>query len=292
MLAGRRRVTADPYRRSESCILPEVWTTTDHSLVHKHARAEALVTAAASIGYNRWATRVEVPRGYSAIDPSQEAIPAVVAVEIVRQAGLVVSHLGYGIPTDWAFTIQEVEGTWNAGQEPVFPGHAPLELEVIVDVVEVTERKGRVSGMVMTLDLGGIGVGRAVHKALAPKDYAIMRRNAPEKGSVPPRRDPEFLRDLSFGPDGLQALLGWDEPGNPFVFDHPVDHIPGMLFAQAAFDAHERLAGKAGRGLWMECSRFAELDEDVQITATAGPTGTVVRYSQGGTEFAEARVHA
>ena len=213
------------------------------------------------------------------------------AVEVVRQVGLVVSHLGYGIPLDFAFTIQEIEAVWFDAA-PQFPTFGPLEMLVTVVVSSVSERKGVTSGMTMNVTLAEFGVGLAVHRALAPKDYAIMRRHAPAKGSLPPRSDDALLRDVARDGAGVNALLGWNEPGNPFVFDHPVDHIPGMALVDGALAAHSLLhGGRVARGVRMHCTSFAELDRDVRLDVVRSDGDTAVSFSQSGTAFGEVTIY-
>ncbi len=84
----------------------------------------------------------------------------------------------------------------------------------------------------------------------------------------------------------VRAVLGWRHP-DPFFFDHPLDHVPGMLFAQAALDAHVMLRGRPAWAIAVECTRFAELDDPVEITAEDDGARCVTVFEQYGRQVAK-----
>lgn len=275
--------------------VPRTNTALDRRLVHKRAHAEVLITSVLPAGPDIWRCGVQIPGGHSGVGGVPRRVPVVLAVEVVRQAGLAVSHLGYDVPLDWAFTIQRIAAAWTPGNPPVFAQYDTFETIVTVAVVGVTTRKGLTSGMELVFELGADGrhgSGHAEHRCLSRIDYRSLRRAAPAPGSVAPRTDGERLRAGTITEDGLSALLGWNEPGTPFIFDHPVDHIPGMLLVDAGIAAHRRLTGSDPSGLALDCDRFGELASDVAVQSTRIPDGIRTVFRQEGHLIAEVTTRA
>ena len=78
------------------------------------------------------------------------------------------------------------------------------------------------------------------------------------------------------------------EPAHPFYFDHPVDHLPGILqvagLLELAIDATDGIPLQPGRriGLALDFPSFAELDEPVELRCTADDTRWRLTAVQGG----------
>ena len=76
-------------------------------------------------------------------------------------------------------------------------------------------------------------------------------------------------------PEHRFAALVRVEPSHPFFFDHPLDHVPGMLLIEAARQfgvaVSHRYYGVPGdfafvlEGVEVSFERYAELDQDVII---------------------------
>ena len=95
----------------------------------------------------------------------------------------------------------------------------------------------------------------------------------------------------------LRGLTGWEpvqargatlvpDLDDPFFFDHPLDHVPGMLLVTGLLDLV--LGGVVGSGgrvrtaLWFP--RFCELDEPVELRACPAAGGTWSVLATGGGE--------
>ncbi|MDH6623228.1 hypothetical protein M2271_001015 [Streptomyces sp. LBL] len=97
-------------------------------------------------------------------------------------------------------------------------------------------------------------------------------------------------RDLQRSP-GHGAELDVDE-GDPFFFDHPLDHVPAMLLLDGAVRAARAFDGPLAdrpevTRLWMQFDRFCEKDRPVQLRlgAAADPDHPVaIRVVQDGTD--------
>nr|WP_240977747.1 AfsA-related hotdog domain-containing protein [Planctomonas sp. JC2975] len=87
--------------------------------------------------------------------------------------------------------------------------------------------------------------------------------------------------------DTLQARLSVDE-SDPFFFDHPVDHLPGMLLLHAAALLHEDVHGAPPRSLTVGFPAFGELRAETTIEATLAPSGLEVAFVQGARTIATA----
>jgi hypothetical protein len=74
------------------------------------------------------------------------------------------------------------------------------------------------------------------------------------------------------------------DTAHPVFFDHPLDHVPGMLLLEAARQAALLQTGgeRAPNAYDAVFHRYAELDEPLWIEAGEGPPGEIqVRGIQG-----------
>jgi hypothetical protein len=90
------------------------------------------------------------------------------------------------------------------------------------------------------------------------------------------------------GIDGRStADLGID-PAHPFFFDHPLDHVPGMLLCVGLLDLIRDVAyvsgGPAAKRirLSIKFTRVCELDHKVELSADSGSDGWTIRAAQDG----------
>jgi hypothetical protein len=268
----------------------ELTATVPREYVHRAALAEVFPTDWERRGENRFAVRAQWPRSHPLFASRAEARydPTVVA-ETVRQAGLLVCHAELGVPLDYRFLMHELGFKAEPGRLGV--GCAPAMLEIDVSCVEVTRRAGRLSALryeTMLLREGELlGTGSASASVIAPAVYRRMRghgvtaldRPVPLPDPAPPARvgrtSPE---DVVLSPVGEpnRWLLRVDTL-HPVLFDHPVDHAPGMTLVEAARQAALAAFDRPGtRITGMACSfpRYAELDAPCVIETCLLPRGT------------------
>lgn len=265
-------------------------------MVHRRAAAEVFLTGAHQLSRHEWIFDVQVSRGHVLVPPRATEVPLTLCIEALRQMGLYMAHSGYDIPLDWAFTLQKTTFAWVPGARVAFPEFAPLELTTHLLVTGETLRKGLVSGLAACLEfyVGDemVAVGTGELRCISPVHYRALRRGAPAPYDVTRRYDPAPVRDLRETPGGYEGVVGYNH-GNPFFFDHPVDHVPGMLLLHSMTHLFDlTLPHLTARSVEITCDSFPEFDPpvDIRATRTAEDTTLHVVFSQNGRDIAEGHV--
>lgn len=210
------------------------------TLAHKACESQVLLAALDGDDVH-----VRIPRAHRVVETGRRDVPLVLLIEALRQAGFAFIHARLGIAADVSFLLDETSFTLPSGRIP-FPEYGPAELVFRMRVSAVTRRGGRFDAVVRDSSGAVRGRGRATTRWLTRAQYAAVRRGAPvaveermERGHVPWHLD------------------------DPFFFDHPVDHLPGMLLVAATTERTD----DAG-GTW-RFPRFAELDAPVSVLPAA-----------------------
>lgn len=261
--------------------------------VHKSAKSEALVESLRPGGGKKsWIVSASVPRGHRENGNRPNLIPTILGVELVRQAGMAVCSVGYSLPKATAFTIERLEFVWE-DERPEYPRFDAMHFDISVTTSEHVYRKGELFSLALHYEFLHAGTVVATStvaaKCLAAKDYALFRRSAPAAGEAPVRHDDTAWTIADMWPDGIaEGVLGWDE-SDPFVFDHAVDHVPGMQFVRAAITLHQKAGfGVEPQSVELTFHRFAELTEPVHISARFRGRRCDVTFLQGQREVVSA----
>ena len=255
--------------------------TIDRTVVHKSVQSEVFVTSVEPLGANLWSCGISIPRGHWKNRPVPATLPLIIGAELVRQTGMAVCALGYDVPADSAFTIQELEFSW-IDAPPAFPRFAPITSLATVRTSDRTERKGALSAMTLEYEFGDFATARATTRILSGKDYGVIRRHAPAPGAAEPRHDRDILRPFF---DPLHGLVGWDER-DPFFFDHAVDHVPGMLLTEVVLRAFKRLRDEQPTSMKVTFERFAELEVGTEYRISEVGSAVFVEFLQDGVRVA------
>ncbi|MBN9374869.1 MAG: hypothetical protein J0I40_05660 [Cellulomonas sp.] len=244
----------------------------DRRLVHRRANAEVLLTDVRQLGPTLWVAGAQVPRGHRRLSVPDGRLSEVLGVEVVRQLGIAIAHLGYQVPRDWAFTLQSAWYTWATESSATMPHSGPLELVATVSIDDVSWRRGVFDGMRLDLTLDGaagqVAAAGGSMRVLAPRYFQALRRNAPDPLTLSLSRDLERVLD-SRAEGQPVTRLGYDV-ADPFFFDHEVDHLPGLLLVEAvSFLWRRHHPGQQMRALALDYLRFAEYEPAVGIERTA-----------------------
>lgn len=179
---------------------------------------------------------------------------AILIPETLRQATIAAAHLAFGVPMREQFLMGAMRfSVVDAGF--MAAGCAGAELVGRVRFDDVTYRHGVLRRARVSLVVGLLHVVAVAEAGLQCVDEVTYRRMrsrrptltvTPGAAAGPPvspalvgRRSPAevLLCELSF-PDG--PADGWllrADPSNGELFDHPVDHVPGMLQIEACRQA-------------------------------------------------------
>lgn len=230
--------------------------TVPRQYVHRAAVSEVLLT-----GWTRGATSTHTvfaqwPRAHSLYFPiaGRWQDPLLIA-ESFRQAGLLIAHTEFGVPLGHRFIMRDLSYATRADALRVSP--RPTDLEISVACHDTVWRGARLSGMRcdFTLLTGGTltATGQAGFNCVSPAVYQRMRSatadqaaaaTAPAPAPAPERpalvgRTSAANVVLAHGTGGRRQLR--IDRTHPVLFDHPTDHVPGMVLLEAVRQATQSL---------------------------------------------------
>ncbi|MEV7415217.1 ScbA/BarX family gamma-butyrolactone biosynthesis protein [Streptomyces sp. NPDC089919] len=270
-----RRAAARPLTRT---------STVAKELVHRAAVAEVLLTDWQRVDDTHFTVAAQWPRSHSFFTPIDgEYHDPLMAAETIRQVGSLLAHAEFGVPFDHHFLLWDLALTVRPDQLRIRQTPASLHLEITC--TEVKRRGGVLTGLryearvlregheVATGGLSYTCAGPAVYRRVRPDralsgEVRALPLTAPAAPQSVGRTSPV---DVVLSPDGRPGR--WRlrvDTRHPVLFDHPVDHVPGMVLLEAARQA---AAAALGRSTFLPLSfdnrftRYAELDVPCVIEA-------------------------
>ncbi|MGV9990833.1 ScbA/BarX family gamma-butyrolactone biosynthesis protein [Streptomyces sp. NPDC003374] len=299
--------------------------TLPRDLVHRAAIAEVLLTDAKRLSEDETLLAAQLPRRHAFHDdtlaPRTHHDPLLL-LEACRQGIFVVAHRHLGVPAGHRFLLRAVEFE-VPDPAALRAGPAPTEAVITARIEHRFRGRGGVTGLRLrfTAVIGG-------HEAMSARiDYSWMtaadwtrlrtrQRHALGLFGTPvalggPRADPARVgrRDpanVVISPphttgDGRSTARLVAETSHPTLYDHWVDHVPGMLELEAFRQLALSAAVSAGTlrtptampvGLSARFSRFAEMDLPLRcVTAPVRPGDEIeCALHQLGAVVAEARL--
>ncbi|MER7699606.1 MULTISPECIES: ScbA/BarX family gamma-butyrolactone biosynthesis protein [unclassified Streptomyces] len=291
---------------------PELFEqTVPRTLVHRAAISEVLLTGVRPCEDDKLRIGAQWSRGHSYYGAvAGRWHDPMLFAEAIRQAGLLLAHEVLAIPLGFSFLTETM--SFDITEEGVQLGRGPAHVVLDVSLRDVVRRGNTVSAyaydVVAHRDGRRVGSGSATAKCVNPAVYRRLRGDytgATPSRSLPAAMSPELVgRTCEFdvvlaaeSRDGSRALRA--DPDHPVLFDHPVDHLPGMVLMeaarQAALDALRR-----PEGLLVACDaefhKYVEFDSPCLISTSereaAGPgrEALSVAFHQGGSPVAGCRV--
>ncbi|MGV9566841.1 ScbA/BarX family gamma-butyrolactone biosynthesis protein [Streptomyces sp. NPDC003480] len=200
-----------------------------------------------------------------------------------RQAGLLIAHSAYGVPRTEETLLHNLDLTVDPDRP--LPAHGPVALDVVAHCAETGHRRGRPAGLRVESEIRHAGVPLArVVSDFSWMSRAVYRRLRGDKADAawgtapPPAVDPASVgrattRDVVLAPAAPGRWRLRNETRNLLLFDHRVDHVPGLVLVEAAQQAARALAGPKFRPVSAAnfFENYVELDEPCLIEATARP---------------------
>lgn len=281
---------------AESPAVPEGMTATvPRQLVHRASVAETFLTGATSTATDRFTVFAEWPRAHQLhVSPDRSAYEPLLVAETVRQAGALLAHTAYEVPLGHQFVLTELRITTRP--EHLLMGAAPAQPVLHITVTDVTRRGGRPAGFrydaeirlgevrVATAHLAATWTSAAVYRRLRGGRTAATVSALPVPSGLPPAAvDRALPADVVLAPAGHPD--GWQlrvDTGHAVFFDHPLDHVPGMLLLEAARQAARvriRTAHRTPASFHALFHQYGELDLPLWIEAESrsGANGTDVQ---------------
>ncbi|MEU2792014.1 ScbA/BarX family gamma-butyrolactone biosynthesis protein [Streptomyces sp. NPDC007100] len=266
--------------------MPPLTTTVPRQYVHRTAVSEVFLTDWRRAGSDAWVVSAQWPRAHSFYSPVDGLHDPVLLVETMRQASILLSHVAHGVPLDHPIIWQDLR--YSLTPEVLRVTGAPAEVELHITDCDLAYRGKRLSSarqqyrvlcdgaQLATAELDFSCHSPAVYRRLRGEYSDLQRANERKLALSEPVEPPLVARDRTgdvvLSPTGRANR--WQlrvNTSHPVLFDHPVDHAPGMLMVEAARQAAHAAAGPGfSLPADMECSfrRYAELDAPSWIEAT------------------------
>ncbi|NEB77132.1 hypothetical protein G3I40_18180 [Streptomyces sp. SID14478] len=256
-------------------------TTVPKEFVHRAGVAEVMLTDWARKGDLHFSVAAQWPRGHAFFTPVAGCHDPLISAETIRQIGSLLAHAEFGVPLDFQFVM------WDLALE-ITPAHmtmggAPASLEMDVICKDVKRRNNALAGMryevVIRRDGQVAATGGAGFTCMPPKVYRRVRggRLAESVHALPLTAPtaPQAVGRLSPQDVVLSATSQEDrwqlrvDTRHPILFEHPVDHVPGMTLLEAARQAAVSIVGPHSLPVAFasEFMRYIELDEPCFIEA-------------------------
>ncbi|WFE96734.1 ScbA/BarX family gamma-butyrolactone biosynthesis protein [Micromonospora sp. WMMD987] len=254
--------------------------------VHKR-RAEAVLLRGRSrpLGPDQYLVPASWPADHPLYHPDRYGqIDPLLVAETVRQTGILIAHERLGVPHDHMFVLGSLRVKVRHDARTT-GGRLPVE------VVAECRHDGRDPGRTRTVMTARFQVaGQALAQARVawhtmdaaryqdvrwPAGSAVTGRDDPAPWAVPAGRLPASRvgrrrpRDVVLAGTESGPWLLHPDPAHPVLFDHPSDHVPGMVLLegvrQAFAASQDDDPGRAATIVEARFRRFAELDAPVLI---------------------------
>ncbi len=297
--------------------------TVDRLLVHRDALGEVFLTDLRPIDAESYAAAAQLPRSHAyygdhLLRPSY--YDPLLLLEACRQANLAGAHRFHGVPEDHKFILTHLR-LHLVNPRRLVVGSSPFALAMRVRVINRKVRDGRVTGLDYAIELyadgGVLGTAEMGLRFKSPTDYLTLRLNNRDGVALPSSAThPETVPGTPVAPylvgrgaaenvvltnaitSGTTSRAGLRIPvGHPSMFDHPQDHLPGMVIGEGArqlalFTALEVRGMSTAKVFPTDVSvdfhRFGELEDETVLVARTGeqvhfePDDAGVYYTQGG----------
>lgn len=264
-------------------------------LVHRSALAEVLLTDWHSRGEDTYRCAAQWPRGHSLYRLVNGRHDPLLIAETIRQTGILLAHSAKEVPLEWKFIMDRIVfSTYSTGLRA---GLTPAD--IVIEAALSPLRRATRTATHLRLDTRLLhedrpfGTGSVWMRCVAPAVYQRLRgeytRAPAEVATVPPPVDQELVgmatrADVVLGATSDRKVWPLRVPTeHPVLFDHPLDHVPGMLVLEGF-----RQAGRASLGLPdaqltecdLEFTRYLEVSSPSFIavnvrTKAARPKGTL-----------------
>ncbi|WP_331725797.1 hypothetical protein OG264_39190 (plasmid) [Streptomyces xanthophaeus] len=292
--------------RPTSPAWPTLTTTVPKELVHRSAVAEVLLTDWERHDETRFRVAAQWPRGHSFFTPVADGYhDPLIGCETIRQIGMLLGHAEFDVPLGHQFSVGDIH--ISVRPQHLRVGWSPASLDIEVTCTEIKRRRRNLSGLrfeaVIRREGYVVATGGGSFSCMALGVYQRVRGSHTLGGDwrqlplVSPAAPQSVGRmspmDVVLSPTGEPTR--WQlraDTRHPVLFEHAVDHVPGMVLVEAARQATASVLGRSSYlplSITTEFKRYAELDAPCTIEAERlpgrgpGSTETVlVTGHQGG----------
>ena len=230
--------------------------TLPRALVHRRAVHEVFVTDSFALSENRIRCGAQLPKmhGYFSDHTLDRPIYDIILLsEVFRQAQFVLCHrhLGIAYASKFIFVDGDVAIIDPSALDIGFePGHAEIDVEVVDRRFRGDVLIGVVIDMSLSINAHPAATKRMTVRWMPPDAWDTLREKGraaldfsasethPTGCWIDPAMVGRHLRSnvviakIAAEPGGIGGVLAIDQD-HPSLFDHPLDHVPGMLLFEA-----------------------------------------------------------
>ncbi|MFE1327278.1 ScbA/BarX family gamma-butyrolactone biosynthesis protein [Streptomyces sp. NPDC058735] len=266
---------------------PSLTTTVPKELVHRASVSEVMLTDWARVDDEHYTVAAQWPRGHSFFTTVDGCHDPLIAAETIRQAGILLAHAEFGVPLGHHFLVNDL--SVHVEPQHIRVDWTPAVLELRVTCSEVKLRGTELLGFRISVEIHRDGrlaaTGGGSLTCITPRVYQRLRAgrhsgdgmpqviplSAPEAPQVVGRTSPTDVVLSPIGETDRWRLRV--DTRHPVLFDHMVDHVPGMALMEAARQATNATLGRAPLPLDVvsEFKRYVELDAPCLIEARRLP---------------------
>ncbi|MFF1903449.1 ScbA/BarX family gamma-butyrolactone biosynthesis protein [Kitasatospora sp. NPDC058218] len=256
-------------------------------LVGKSMAAEALVTDWGDVcGATQWVT-VQWPHDHPFYAEGGRYSP-LLFTESARQALSVLSHAVHGIPLGYRFGLERIRTSVNSDELRTTSGPARIDLRISHS--SITRRRLGSAHLVSQVEARRagrhLGTAELHYTSHPPALYDRLRGRYADAGEAFARAIPLTLpapatlvgrlhrRDVVISPTGTAGR--WQlrtDTGHRVLFDHPHDHVPGMVLLEAVVQATQAARPHPMVPVVFDSTflRYVEFDQPCRLTVAPEP---------------------
>lgn len=226
-------------------------TTVPKELVHRSAVAEVLLTGWQRLDDTHFTLTAQWPRGHSFFTPVAGGHhDPLIGCETLRQTGILLAHAEFGVPLDHHFLLRDLDLTVVPQHLKV--GYEPAALTIHITCTRIDRRGHRLSGLrfnaVFRRNGHTLATGGGSFSCISPAVYRRIRGNHttqhtphhphPTTPAPPHTVGRTTPNDVVLTP--TTRPTHWHlriDTRHPILFEHHVDHVPGMVLLEAARQA-------------------------------------------------------
>ncbi|MFF1648591.1 ScbA/BarX family gamma-butyrolactone biosynthesis protein [Streptomyces sp. NPDC058240] len=263
-------------------------TTVPKELVHRSAVAEVMLTDWERVDDTHFVISAQWPRSHSFFTPVADGYhDPLIGCETLRQIGILLGHAEFGVPFGHQFLVWDLDIA--VCPEHLRMGYEPAALSIDVDCTQISRRGRNLSGLrfeaVFHRDGNVVASGGGSFSCMAPAVYRRVRGEHTPGGNwyQLPLISPAAPQSVGRMSPMDVVLSPTNEPNrwqlrvdtrHPVLFEHAVDHVPGMVLIEAARQATAAALGRSSYlplGIANEFKRYVELDSPCVIEASLLP---------------------
>ncbi|MEU2282467.1 ScbA/BarX family gamma-butyrolactone biosynthesis protein [Streptomyces sp. NPDC013178] len=254
--------------------------------VHRAALAEVFLTGWTKVRPDSFKVDAQWPRSHSFYGCENGLHDPLLLCETVRQTFPLLTHAAYDVPFGYQLSWSRFQYAVNFDAMEV--KFQPAEMELHVTCSDIRFYRSLPASMSMHIEVvrGGelLAVVSTHFGCHSPAVYKRLRAgragiaaafaNAPEPPQPVARTEVNRhrLQDIVLSP--TEQARRWQlrvDTGHPVLFDHAVDHVPGMLLLesvrQAGHAMHPASSGMMPAAMDVTFKRYVEFDEPCWIEA-------------------------